>query len=341
MTYGIIRDNFSTFWFVYKEPSKNPKNPGIKVSICLDTMLAHLKDQKKIERIRKPCLIIKIGSYHSADSYEHVRGPFVGKGGYKICHKIEGQKRVQLKTDIRNTNEWEMIKNEVLNQRSFAKVTSLCCPIIFAYCKPSFKTGIRYVILIAKAYDRHLHLWPLPPIDLHQKLILIAKAIEVAHFNNFILADLKGANVLISDDGELALTDMAALFHESSPPKRDVTTLAYASPESITFNYGKKHDIFSFALIIYIQAIGYLYPAKNIYSLHKEIDPEEFQKRYILEILNFRKQMIPKENPYYSLLQDMLRPNANSRPDIENVLKRLKKLTPEIIRRSQTRTEVK
>ncbi|MFN4173979.1 MAG: protein kinase domain-containing protein, partial [Parachlamydiaceae bacterium] len=233
--------------------------------------------------------------------------------------------------------EWKLINREVRAQRAFAKVSSLCCPIPFAFMKPSRKKNfLRCVCLIEKGFDRSLNTCLLPPLELHYAFIKIAKAIQTAHFNGFIFSDLKEDNVLYSKNGELAITDLGGGFYEGSAPS-SIHTYSYTSPEAFLGSYGKKHDIFSFFILIYRKSIRYDSPEQRVDLKRKTLKPEAFVRLYVQEILKFRKT-IPLACPYRSLLLDMSRPNPACRPAIDSILKRLNQLTP-IIRTIQTRTD--
>mmetsp|Transcript_16941 Transcript_16941/g.36707 ORF Transcript_16941/g.36707 Transcript_16941/m.36707 type:complete len:358 (+) Transcript_16941:18-1091(+) len=104
-------------------------------------------------------------------------------------------------------------------------------------------------------------------IKLYMKQLL--DGLHYCHVNNILHRDIKGSNLLISDDGRLKIADFGlarSWNDETVPLTKTVITMWYRPPELLlgSENYGKKADIWSVGCILAELLIGQpIFPGKN------------------------------------------------------------------------------
>ncbi|HPY88386.1 MAG TPA: serine/threonine-protein kinase [Spirochaetota bacterium] len=143
----------------------------------------------------------------------------------------------------------------------------------------------------------------------------IAKGLECAHQKEIIHRDIKPANVLISNRGEIKLTDFGIAFKSSREEEEAITkkgallgTPAYMSPEQISSSkdVDTRTDLYALGVIMYEMLSG-VKPFTNEFSMENVVNIKKGKRK--------RLRSLNKNVPYTlnAIINKMLNPKKNKR----------------------------
>ena len=135
----------------------------------------------------------------------------------------------------------------------------------------------------------------------------VAAALDAAHHSGTIHRDIKPANILISDDGDVKVTDFGVAHLEDSELTREGVLLgspSYMSPEQVRgIKLSNSSDFFSLAVILYEWMTGVKpFSGKDLPSLtHKIVyeaatPPSTLDPKYGPEIDRFFSRALAKKS---------------------------------------------
>jgi eukaryotic-like serine/threonine-protein kinase len=117
-------------------------------------------------------------------------------------------------------------------------------------------------------------LLPIPKVVEH--MFKCCRALNYAQFNGVIHRDIKPANILLTEDGEIKISDMGAAIVKTNVEQtqiNDIGSPAYMSPEQIGGELlTHQTDIYSLGVVMYSLLTGRLpYTAKNLTGLFYQV----------------------------------------------------------------------
>ena len=126
----------------------------------------------------------------------------------------------------------------------------------------------------------------------------VLNAIAFAHLNGVIHLDLKPANIMIADSGDIKVLDFGISVEEGKKEKKIMGSPLYMSPEQVTGEeIGFKTDIYSLGVTLYQMVTGKEpYPA----DISKE---ELFEKIKKTPLLSFKEDCLNLSEKMIEIIQ--------------------------------------
>ncbi|KAI6650193.1 RAC family serine/threonine-protein kinase-like [Oopsacas minuta] len=210
---------------------------------------------------------------HSYSSLRYLKK--IGAGSFATVFEVQNSEtrnnyalKVINKDKITNSNLLRRINQEIHIHKS------LDSPFIIKYHK-SWETDSSICILLELAKRGDLFtVWRrqkiLPDYSICKYLAQIATALDYMHQNEVVYRDLKLENVLLSDKGEVKLSDFG-LAGKLCKGKHDLTfcgTMEYMSPEMLAASfYSHSTDFWSLGVLAYSLIFGrYPYQPEATYN---------------------------------------------------------------------------
>ena len=166
---------------------------------------------------------------------------------------------------------------------------------------------------------------PLPEDRARQIMKQVAEGLAYLHENNVVHRDLKPENILLFDDGRAVISDFTcSTLLKSADEKLDDSegTPAYCAPEEETGELfdGKKADVWSFAISLYVVVFGKL-PYKTSFDVGNYFT----QCTQIAEEIMHDEIPLEKDPPLspelMELFKALLQKDPKNRPTMAEALK--------------------
>jgi len=269
------------------------------------------KRKKALEKLRS-----LLSDEDAAKRYKKLER--IGKGSFGFVFKGRDEETgnfVAIKTvDLRDTaDDLEVIQQEIYF------LTQLDSPYVTKY-HGSYVVGNELWIVMeylggGSVYDLLVHD---PLEEKHIALIVreVLKGLSYLHNQRKLHRDIKAANILLSDDGQVKLCDfgVAGQLTDSMTRKNTfIGTPSWMAPEVIiNAGYDMRADIWSLGITVIEMAEGFppnaqLHPMKVLYMIAKEPSPVLSGAKYSNEIKNFVDRCLkknPKQRPTADELLD-------------------------------------
>ncbi|MBR0381474.1 MAG: Stk1 family PASTA domain-containing Ser/Thr kinase [Eubacterium sp.] len=231
--------------------------------------------------------MLKIGSF-LARRYEIIRK--IGSGGMADVYKARDRKLnryVAIKVLRR-----EYYDDETLVKRFTAEAESaamLTHPNIVSVYDAGYYDGIYYIVMelaegmTLKSYIRRYgRLSARETVDFATQ---IARGLEAAHNRQIVHRDIKPQNILVSDNGDLKITDfgIARVASGDTISPESMGSVHYLSPEQAKGGYtDRRSDIYSLGITIYEMATGRV--------------PFDSDNSFAIPIMHLKEEIIPPRN---------------------------------------------
>ena len=169
-------------------------------------------------------------------------------------------------------------RKQLLNEASLAG--KLSHPHIISIYDAVVEGDVCYVVMeyvgggTLEKYSEPDNLLPMNKVVEH--MFKCCRALNYAQFNGVIHRDIKPANMLLTEDGEIKISDMGAaivLNNVDQTQINDIGSPAYMSPEQIGGELlTHQTDIYSLGVVMYSLLTGRLpYTAKNLTGLFYQV----------------------------------------------------------------------
>lgn len=199
--------------------------------------------------------------------------PFAGR---EVAIKV-------LKPEILNDPKTGTIhKKQLLNEASLAG--KLSHPHIISIYDAVIEGEYSYIVMeyvaggTLEKYAVPDNLLPIPRVV--EYMFKCCRALNYAQFNGVIHRDIKPANILLTEDGDIKISDMGAaiILDVEQTQISDIGSPVYMSPEQVNGELlTHQTDIYSLGVVMYCLLTGRLpYTAKNLAGLFNQILHAEF-----------------------------------------------------------------
>lgn len=221
--------------------------------------------------------IITIDDYNKIHDYEKIKK--LGEGGYSEVFLVRNKnngKEYALKVISRYVNRKDK-RDRILQE---IKVLKMCDHPNIIKLYDWFEYGGNYHLVLEYINCRDLgHKFADNIPDQNEALSIIrqiASAIKYCHDKNIIHRDIKLANVLIDNNGNIKLTDFGLCIikkYKDDVYRTDAGTMKFKAPEIfLRHDYNESIDIWSFGVLIYVLLIGkYPFDGNKEEIIRKEI----------------------------------------------------------------------
>jgi len=225
-------------------------------------------DQEQPKSIGKYEVVTKLGQGATSTVYL-AYDPFAGR---MVAIKV-------MKPEILQDPKTGAIhRKQLLNEASLAG--KLSHPHIIQIYDAVVEGETCYVVMefvsggTLEKYTEPDHLLPMSRVIEH--MFKCCRALNYAQFNGVIHRDIKPANMLLTEDGEIKISDMGAAIVLNNPDQtqiNDIGSPVYMSPEQIGGELlTHQTDIYSLGVVMYSLLTGRLpYTAKNLTGLFYQI----------------------------------------------------------------------